>query len=208
MQMEIVKTGELLESQIIEDARARARRLLEAADDECKAIHAEGEARLQEEVRLADRAQEARRATLRRELDASLPLDFRRTRLAFLQESVEKGLAAYFASLSSEDLARIIGRQLSRGAAAFAGKRIVLRYAGMDPARARRAAAESLPDASVEAVSEMTPQEAEAAGKGLIVECSDGSRRCRATIGEITINLLEEHREELVTALYGKDTQA
>ena len=44
-------------------------------------------------------------------------------------------------------------------------------------------------------------------GTGLIVETADGSRRFRATLHELTALLLEEHREELVTALFGKDVQ-
>ncbi len=203
--MEIVKNAEQLESQIIQDARSKARRLLEAADRECEAMRAEAEARLQEEIGRVDRSREARMETLRRELAASLPLDFRRTRLAFLQESLEKALAAYLGGLSSPEVGTIVGRQLARAASAFADRRIVVQHAGLDAAHARRIAGENLRGVTVENAVEMTAEDAEAAVKGLIVECSDRSRRCRATLGELTLHLMEDNREELVTALFGKD---
>ena len=46
---------------------------------------------------------------------------------------------------------------------------------------------------------------ASAAITGLIVSSADGRRRLRATIGELTTQLMEERREELVTAFHGKD---
>ena len=45
------------------------------------------------------------------------------------------------------------------------------------------------------------------AGKGVILETVDGSRRYRGTLNELTGLLLEEYREELMTALLGKDVQ-
>jgi vacuolar-type H+-ATPase subunit E/Vma4 len=203
--VEIVNNGALLESQILEDARARARRLLEAADRECDQIRAQAEESLREELARADKAREERIATLRRELAASLPLDFRRTRLAFLQEALATALAAWFGGLSRAEVDRLVSFRLARAGAAFADRTVVVQHAGMDEERARRIAAESLPGAIVDAAVAMEPDEAAAAGTGLVVACSDGSRRCRATVGEMKIQLLDEHREELITALYGKD---
>jgi hypothetical protein len=54
-------------------------------------------------------------------------------------------------------------------------------------------------------VTALSSDQAAEAGKGLIVETADGSRRFRATLRELSDLLLEEHREELVTALLGKD---
>src|SRR5512136_333248 len=109
--MEVVKNGELLEAQVMEDARAKARRLLEAADRESQHIRLDGEKLLQEDVRRVDDSRDLKVRTLRRELEASLPLDFRRARLAFFQQSLEKGLAQYFAGLSAADVRRVIGQQ-------------------------------------------------------------------------------------------------
>ena len=203
--MEVVKNGELLETQVMEDARAKARRLLDTADRDSQSIREEGEKRLEGELRRVDDGRDLKLGTLRRELESSLPLDYRRTRLAFLQQALEKALAEYFAGLTPADVRRVVGEQLARAAGAFAGRNVLVRHVGMDAAEARRVIAESLPGAVVEKTVDMDGEDAAAAVKGLIVECSDGSRRCRATFGELTLHLLEERRAELVTALFGKD---
>ena len=52
--METVRTSEVLESQILEDARGKAKRLLDSADKECAAIRAEAERLAEDE---SDRAE-------------------------------------------------------------------------------------------------------------------------------------------------------
>jgi hypothetical protein len=61
----------------------------------------------------------------------------------------------------------------------------------------------SIPDAIVQEVRRLPSDSA--AGKGLVVETADGGRRFRATLQELSGLLLEEHREELLKALFGKD---
>ncbi len=110
-----------------------------------------------------------------------------------------------FASFSAEELQRVIGRQLARASFAFVNQRLVVRYAGISEQEGRRIVAASMPGADIGEVSPLPPEQAAEAVKGLIVETEDGSRRFRATLRELTALLLEEHREELVTALLGKD---
>jgi vacuolar-type H+-ATPase subunit E/Vma4 len=203
--MEIVKNGELLEAQVLEDARAKAGRLGEAAEKESAAIRAQGDARLREETSRLDGRRQAELATLRRELEASLPLEFRRSRLAWLQESLDKALAAYFAGLSAAALGRIIGAQVARAASAFAGRSVAVQTVGIDAEQARSIVKAALPGVTVEKATALPAEEAAAAIKGLIVTSTDGRRRLRATIHELTELLMEERREELITALYGKD---
>ncbi len=172
--MEVVKNGELLEAQILEDARAKAGRLRDAAEKEIAAIRADGEARLREESRRMDERRLGELATLRKELEASLPLDFRRARLSYLQETLDAALAAYFAGLGTEAVGRIIGAQVARAAAAFAGRAVSVLTAGMSAAQARSVVSGVLPGVAVESVAEMPAAEAAAALKGLIVASADG----------------------------------
>jgi vacuolar-type H+-ATPase subunit E/Vma4 len=206
--MEMVRNGELLEAQILEDARAKARRIAEAADRECASIRAEGAARLAEEAKRLDEAREARVERLRRELAASLPLDFRRARLAFLQEALDAAVAAWLRALRPADTAAVVKARMAQSAAAFEGRRVHVRRAGLDAEQAREIVAAALPKAVVETVTELTGEEAVRAGTGLVVECVDGSRRLRATFAEITAQLMDEHRGDLAAALFGKDVNA
>jgi len=203
--MEVVKNGELLEAQILEDGRAKAKRLRDAAEKESAAIRAEGDARLREETARFDAQRQEQLSTMRRELEAALPLEFRRARLAWLQETLDAAVAGYFGRLQPAALARIIGAQVARAGSAFAGRSVSVQTAGISADQARAIVRDALPGVTVESVAELPADEAAAAITGLIVSSADGRRRLRATIGELTTQLMEERREELVTAFHGKD---
>jgi vacuolar-type H+-ATPase subunit E/Vma4 len=203
--MEILRTSEAMESQILEDARNKARRLLEAADKECGAVRAEWQRTLQEETDRLDAARDARLGALRQELASALPLEYLRARLVFIQDAVTGALRNLFEGLSSLELDRIVGQMLTRAADSFKGTRVAVSFAGMSADAARRIVQESIPQTVVEDV-KMLPEEAAAlAGKGVILETTDGSRRYRGTLNELTGLLLEERREELMIALFGKE---
>jgi len=203
--METVRTSEVLESQILEDARAKAKRLRDSAEKECTAIHAEGERRDAHEAQRLDSACAARVAALRADHEAALPLDFMRSRLEFFQKAVSTALEEMFASFNAEELDRVIGRQVARASFAFVNQPLVVKCAGISEQEARRIVTANLPGAEIREVSPLPAEQAAEAGTGLIVETVDGSRRFRATLRELTALLLEEQREELVTALLGKD---
>ena len=144
-------------------------------------------------------------AALRADHEAALPLDFMRSRLEFLQKAVSGALEEMFASLSADELDRVIGRQVARASFAFIDQHLVVKCAGMSEQAARRIVTANVPGAEMRSVTPLPAEQAEESGTGLIVETEDGSRRFRATLRELTALLLEEHREELVTALLGKD---
>jgi vacuolar-type H+-ATPase subunit E/Vma4 len=196
-----------MESQVLEDARNKARRLLEAADKECGAVRVEWQRTLQKETERLDAARDDRLEALRQELASSLPLEYLRARLVFIQEAVTGGLRAFFEGLSSLELDRIVGQMLARAADSFKGARVVVSYAGIGADAARRIVQESIPGVIVAEVKALPEDAAALAGKGVILETADGSTRCRGTLSELTGLLLEEHREELMTALFGKDVE-
>jgi vacuolar-type H+-ATPase subunit E/Vma4 len=201
--MEVLKTSDALESQILEDARGKARRILEAADRECVRIRSEWDGKDHQEAARLEANRDAKIAGVRQELASSLPLDFMRTRLAFIQEAITKALKELFDSLPPADLDRVLGRVLSRAAFAFKGAPMVVFTAGMTPDAARRLVQASMEGASVAEVKPLTGEDA--ADKGVVLQSADGSRRFRGTLRELTSLLFEEYREELMTALLGKD---
>jgi vacuolar-type H+-ATPase subunit E/Vma4 len=203
--MDILKTSDALESQILEEARTKARRIRKAADKECEVIRAEAERRSREEVQKLETSSEQEIAAIRQELTAALPLDYMRTRLAFIQDAVDRSMDGFFRSLPPAELDRLIGKMLARAAYAFKGAHIVISCAGMSAEQAQRVVAGNVPGAVVDEVRQLSAEEAAAAGKGIILQTADGSRRYRGTLKETRNLLLEDYREELVTALLGKD---
>jgi vacuolar-type H+-ATPase subunit E/Vma4 len=205
--MEIVRSSEALESQIVEDARAKSRRILDAADKECASVRADWEKRSAEDERRLDASRDAQCAALRQELGASLPLDFMRTRLSFTQEAVDKALKELFDTLSDAEVRKILSGTLSRVKSAFSGAHVTVEHAGIDADLARRIVQEGLPGVTVDSVTALAGESAAEAGRGVIVKTADGRRRFRGTLNEVASVLLEENREQLVTALFGKDVE-
>jgi vacuolar-type H+-ATPase subunit E/Vma4 len=203
--METVKSSEALEKQILDDAGAKARRIHEAAEKERAAIAAEAERRDAEELARLDAAGKARLARLRADLEASIPLDLKRLRLDFFQKQVEGGLRELFGSLEPRELDRVLGGLVSRAAFAFINQHVVVHCSGVSADEGRRIVAANVAGVHVEEPTALQPAAASEAGTGLIVETADRGRRLRATLKELTALLLEDHREQLVQELFGKD---
>jgi V/A-type H+/Na+-transporting ATPase subunit E len=211
--MEILKTSEALEKQILEDARKKASRVLETVEKEIAAIRAQDETRGAEESRRLDAACEAKLGALRQELGSSLPLDFMRTRLAATEKTLRAALADLFDAMSADELDRLLATMLRRAGPHFKGKPVTVSAAGVDPARARRIVAAAIPDAIIEDApaegdGRPGPGGAGSAAAGIILTTTDRRIRYRATLADLTALLMEERREEMATALLGKDAEA
>lgn len=196
--MEVVKTSEELERQILEDARKRAGKVLEAAEKECIAIRREGEKRVEEECASMTTAAEGRIRALRRELAASLPLDFMRKRLTFIEQSIGGALQGYLDGLEAASLRDVLAAQASRAKDALRDSEVRIFAAGLSLRDASAAVQSAIPGIRIRSVEE-------ASEKGIVLETVDGKTRFRATIAEIRQLLLEDHRVELADALLGKD---
>jgi len=203
--METVKTSEALEKQILDDAGAKARRIRDAAEKERSTILAEADRKDAEEAARLDAAGKARLAALRADLEASLPLDLKRLRLEFFQKEVESGLAQLFTSLQPHELEQVLGGLLGRAVFAFTNQHVVVECSGISPEVARRLVTANVAGAVVDQCTVLDAAAAAEAGTGLFLQTADGSRRLRATLRELTALLLEDHREQLVQELFGKD---
>jgi vacuolar-type H+-ATPase subunit E/Vma4 len=203
--MEVLKSSQVLESEIHADAQGKAKRIAEAAEKDVAQIDAEWAEKYLQESRGLETTLQARRTALHQELEASLPLDFMRIRLTFIQEAVSSALKELFGALTSAELSGLIGTLVKRAAYAFKGARVAVSFAGMKEEEARKIVKESISDATIAEARPLGAEEAAKAGKGMVLETVDRSRRYRATLAELESFLLENYREELVVALLGKD---
>jgi len=202
--MEVLKSGEELEKQVLDDARAKASRILAEADRECAALRDEWQRKTDEDLRKIETDRDARIEAVRQELQASLPLDFMRARLSHIQESIARALSEYFGGLSPADLVRVVGRMLRRIPPVFRDQQTVVYAAGIPPQDAKRAVEENVAGIRIESVKSME-QDGDAADVGVVLETSDRRIRFRGTLKELSAQLLEQHREELAAALLGRD---
>ncbi len=197
--MEVLNTGEELGRQILEDARKKASRVLEAVDKECAAIREEGRRVAETEISRVRADGDRTIAAMRAEMEAALPLDFLRTRLGFIQDTVTAALRAFLEGLSLGDLAGILEGRIRKAAGALAGRTVTVLHGGLDARLARQTVERAVPGIAISAVRPLP------AGRGLEIESDDGRVRFRCTTAELEAELLEERREELAVAALGRE---
>jgi V/A-type H+/Na+-transporting ATPase subunit E len=200
--MEILRTSEALETQILEDARRKAGRILEAVDKDLAALAAEGEARAAAEASRIRGECDAKILALRREMEAALPLENLRARLLFTERALREAMASYFESLGQDGLERVLRAMLRKPAALLAGAKLRVGFAGMEAAAARGIVEKAFPAAVIEELSERA-----GGARGLVLSTADGRALFRATLEDLEQILLEERRAQLAAALLGKDAE-
>lgn len=217
--MEELRSTEILDREIQEDARRKAERILKASETECAEILAAVDARV-EATRREKEAEYARRAEAHaRDSDSAVPLEKQRRLVSFVDREVRAALDAYLACLSTTRKDALLVSLASRYASALSGSPVTVRAVGMDAARARAVAERALGPitiSSVEAVAAADFAASCAAGnscapatpagaldEGIVLESADGIVSCRATMGEIREGLLSTKRQEMADALLG-----
>jgi V/A-type H+/Na+-transporting ATPase subunit E len=204
--MEVLKSGDALEKQVLEDARTKAARILAEAERECAAVREEWHRKTEAELGRIEAEKDARIRSVRQELESSLPLDFMRARLSYIQESVDRALREHFAALAPAALARVIGRMLRQIHAVFQDAAAVAYASGMPAHDVKRMVEENIPGIKVQDVKEMeTATSADGVDTGVVLETTNRRVRFRGTVRELSAQLLEGNREELAAALLGRD---
>jgi vacuolar-type H+-ATPase subunit E/Vma4 len=204
--MEVLKSGDALEKQVLEDARAKARRVLTEAERECASVREEWQRKTDADIRRLEAERDRRVEAVRSELAASLPLDFMRARLSYIQGTLDAALKDFFAGLSAKDLAAIIGNLLRRLPSVFNDKDVVVFASGITAREARQIVEGSVPGVRVQDVKEMEQGPfGENRDVGIILETTDARVRFRGTMRELSAQLLEQNREELAEGLLGRD---
>ena len=204
--MEVLKSGDALEKQVLDDARTKAARILAEAERESAAIRDEWQRKTEQELNRMEADKDARVRAVRQELESTLPLDFMRARLSYIQECVDRALQEYFAGLAPAVLARVLGRMMRRMPPVFRGSTTVAYASGMQEQEVKRLVEENVPGVIVKDVKEMaTRASADGGDTGIVLETTDGRISFRGTLRELRAQLLEDNREELAAALLGRD---
>ncbi len=202
--MEEIAGAEAIQGEILGDARKKAARLLEEADEESASTVAAIEGRALAVVEEVVRSSEARAARFRMETMARFPLERTRMRTAFVERALRGALEAYMRSLSEDRVAALSEAMLAKGASFLSGKDLVVSRKGVSEAAARRIASRALSGASALAVEEDDSM----TGIGLVARARDGSVVLRATMDLVEERLLDERRGELARALCAEALEA
>lgn len=203
--MEELRSTEVLDREIREDARKKADKILRASEDECRLIGEEVVSRVQK-AQTQKAAEYSRRIEeYRRDIAAAIPLEKQRRLVAFIDSAVRDSLDLWLSGIGSARRLSLFADQLAKYADILSGKKITAYSAGYPESDVRAAAEGAFGKNRVASVACLSPKQALARGftDGICAEAEDGSLFCRATIEEIRENLLATRRQELAEALFG-----
>jgi vacuolar-type H+-ATPase subunit E/Vma4 len=198
--MEELQSTEILDREILEDARKKAQRILKAADDAIKAKEAERERNIRSALGELEEKYKRQTAAAAKEIMAVLPIDKRRLQARKIEELLNIAVESWYAKFSRQRALETLQRELEKRLAAcetFTG--VICTYIHKietDEAAAllreifpgRQCAIEKI--ASVSAYPEIT------------VEA--GGIRIHASVGKAANFILGKKRSELIEALFGK----
>lgn len=199
--MEELQSTDILDREILEDARKKAMRILKTADDTAKAQTAEWEKKTDASMDELEKkfAEQCRAAEA--DIMARLPTDKRRAKAEKIENLLRSAVESWYSSLSRGEVLKMLKNELVKRTAqveefAVPSQRRI-RASGID-----RAEAESiLQSVNGTCVIEETPS---ARGFPEIV-LETGNVRVTSSIQKTVDYLLQEKRAELIEALLGKD---
>jgi vacuolar-type H+-ATPase subunit E/Vma4 len=198
--MEELQSTEILEQEILEDARKKASRILKTADDTVKANSAEWEKKTTGALAELEKKFAEQGVLAVAEIMAVLPMDKRRAKSERVEGLLNSAVETWYAGLSRERVLGFLKKELAKrlavcgGLSAGDGCRAVIH-------KLTRAEAESiLKDLSI--TCQIEEAQSSAAYPEFILENND--MRIYASVGKTVDFFLREKRAELIEALLGK----
>lgn len=203
--MEELRSTEILDKEIKEDARKKAERILKNADAEAQAVLSGVASKIETAQKEKKALYAAKLEAYKNDSEAAIPLEKLRKRVSFFDTEIKKALDAYFENIGEEKRLTIISALLRNFADVVQGSRLTITYSGYPKNKIEKITAENFKGIKIESYKELSTAEAEIAGlkDGIFAEDVNGVFICKASIDEVKNRLLTEKRAELKTALFG-----
>ena len=226
--MEELRSTEILDKEIREDARRKAEKILKEA--EIDRYTAEVGAILYkkdgDKVKANDRIatwdsshlpiiaedEQQQKAEYGRRLEeyrydrrAAVPLEKERRLIAFIDHAVQEALDSWFARAGTEKKLAALRALAERYAPLVPAGNLAAGYRGISEKDVTALISDVF--RSTASVREFSEAEAKQHGfsEGFLLRSEDGSVFCRVTCGELRDEILRNHREELAVRLFGAD---
>jgi len=199
--MEELQSTEILDREILEDARKKAARILKTADDAVRAQGVEWERKTAENTVELENKYSKERELASEKIMARLPIDKRRAKVEKIENLLQSAVESWYAGLNRQRILELLCGELAKRLALCgefppsAGKRAF--YSGIDKKEAEAA----LKTAGWACSTEEIP----AIDRYPSITLEAGNVRIIASIKDTVDFLLQEKRAELVEALVGHD---
>lgn len=203
--MEELRSTEILDKEIREDARKKAERILKNAETEAAGIKNGVTRRIKEVKAEKERFYSEKLKAYKDNCNAAVPLEKQRKEILFFDSEIQRALDAYFGETGKEKKRGIIAGFLKKFEPVVGNKKIIVKYAGFSKSETETLIKEYFPKAVPEKYAKLTDVEAEIAGVdyGLIIEDTEHTFACKTDINRARRYLLTEKREEVKAALFG-----
>lgn len=207
--MEELRSTEILDKEIQEDARKKAERILANADAECKKILNDVSAKISAVKKEKETYYEEKLFQVKKDSEASVPLEKERFLVSFEGKVVIEAINRYLKQLDIQKQLKLIEKLLNRYKNIFADKKIQSLIFGfeqsdVEPLLKSVFGKSNVVSCSVVAFNELDLDEPEGLDvhKGVILESEDRAVRCRATFAEIVSEILDNNSLELTQTLF------
>ena len=205
--MEELRSAEILDKEIQDDARKKAEKILRNADSQCGQIMAQVESRLEEAKKEKEIYFNQKADQVKKDLDSSMPLEKSRFLVSYISSSIAKGINEYLKTLSSEKRFELAVSLLNQFSNLVSDRTFDAAVYGFDPAYVKSTLSSKVKINSCSSV-EFAKSGSEAVDgieihEGVILLSEDKSVKIRLTLEEVITELIDKYRKELAVTLFG-----
>lgn len=207
--MEELRSTDILEKEILEDARKKAQRVLTKSEKDAKKI-------LDSVLKSVNKTRTEKAAAydikiqrFREDLEASFPLEKERFLVSFENDAVIHAITSYIDSLSREKQLTLVEKLICRYKVVLKNKKVTAVVNGFEAKEIETVVKKVLGDTYVLSCKLMNEAEKNTLSreyentKGAILETEDRSILCRAVIGELITEISDTYSYELTSTLFG-----
>ena len=205
--MEELRSAEILDKEIQDDARKKAEKILRNADLQCDQIMAQVESRLEEAKKEKEIYFNQKADQVKKDLDSSMPLEKSRFLVSYISSSIAKGINEYLKTLSSEKRFELAVSLLNQFSNLVSDRTFDAAVYGFDPAYVKSTLSSKVKINSCSSV-DFAKSGSEAVDgieihEGVILLSEDKSVKIRLTLEEVITELIDKYRKELAVTLFG-----
>ncbi len=206
--MEELRSTAIIDSEILEDSRKKAERILSNSQNDCKVILDAVAGRVSEITKEKTLFYDEKVALYKRDLLASLPLERKRYLVEFEKQRVQEAMSDYLNGLSKDKKLLLLKNLVKRYKSYLEGHKVNVKVAGfkkediLSLLKSELKASSIVECVEMDSVLKNNMKTEYGDAEGMIIETDDKSRLCRVFIGELIEQVIDKNNYELTTTLF------
>ena len=200
--MEELRSTEILDKEIQEDARRKANRILNNGVLECEKILEDVNNRFERDANLIRSEYEKKINDYKINKEASIPLEQQRFLVDFENNSIDLAINQFLEKLNVNENLEIIKKMIEKYAFAFNEKKVNVEFHGFSKDEITKVVNSVLSTEKILSVKEVEDKMSKDF-RGCIITSEDLKTKCRATLEEKIAEIKEQYTEDLALALFG-----